>query len=58
MMQPHILTLSPELAAESDSGGGEVQEDGCQDQTVVSCRDGQSGGDDAPFNQQNDGASE
>ena len=38
--QPHISNLSPDLAAESDSGGEKLHEVGRQDQPEVSCLDG------------------
>ena len=38
--QPHISNISPDLAAESDSGGEKIHEVGRQDQPEVSCLDG------------------
>ena len=48
----HISTQSPDLAAESDSGGEKVPESGCQDQPEVSYLDGQDVGTDASISKQ------
>ena len=51
----HISTQSPDLAAESNSGGERVPARGCQDQPEVSSLDGQDVGTDASISKKDVG---